>query len=189
MEKMIAGRYLGEVTRLRILEAESSGEWFEGWLDGETGLKIPYSFTTELLSDILFDESKDLVATSMLLGGLGVPDTKIDDRRLLRAICVSVARRSAHIVAASIAATASYIDPGLENEHIVAVDGSVFRGIPGYRREVERGLTHTLGESAGRIQVCYLRDGSGLGAAVVAAVASETENYALGTSRVVDVRS
>ena len=173
MEKMIAGRYLGEVVRLRILEAESSGEWFEGWLDGDTGLTIPYSFTTEFLADILFDGSKDLVATAMLLGGLGVSDTRINDRLLLREICVSVARRSAHIVAASIAATATYIDPGLKDEHMVAVDGSVFRGIPGYRGEVERGLTQTLGESAGRIQVCYLRDGSGLGAAVVAAVASE----------------
>lgn len=176
MEKMIAGRYLGEVARLRVVEAASKGEVFEGWLDERGNFAVPYSFTTEQLSDIIFDDSQDLRATAMELGRLGVATTTLDERRHLKEICVSVARRSAHIVAESIAATATYIDPGLKDEHMVAVDGSVFRGIPGYRGEVERGLMQTLGESADRIQVSYLRDGSGLGAAIVAAVASETEN-------------
>ena len=172
IEKMIAGRYLGEVARLRVLEVAARGAGFEGWLDGECGLTIPYSFTTEYLSDIAFDESEGLTATAMLLGRLGVSDTRVDDRRLLRDICVLVARRSARMVAMSIAATATYIDPSLDNEHIVAADGSVFRGMPGYQREIERGLEDILGDGAERVQVCYLRDGSGLGAAVVAAVAA-----------------
>lgn len=176
MEKMIAGRYLGEVARLRVVEVASKGEGFEGWLDERGDFAAPYSFTTEQLSDIIFDDSQDLTATAMELGRLGVGVTSLHERRHLKKICISVARRSARIVAESIAATATYIDPGLKNEHMVAVDGSVFRGIPGYRVEVERGLARTLGESADRIQVCYLRDGSGLGAAVVAAVASETES-------------
>jgi hexokinase len=175
MEKMIAGRYLGEVARLRVMEAASKGERFVEWLDEKGDFAAPYSFTTEQLSDIIFDDSQDLTATAMELGRLGVAISALDERRHLKEICVSVARRSAHIVAASIAATATYIDPGLKNEHMVAVDGSVFRGIPGYREEVERGLAQTLGESADRIQVCYLRDGSGLGAAVVAAVAAGLE--------------
>ncbi len=175
LEKMIAGRYLGEVARLRALEVAARGDGFDGWLDGGRGLTIPYSFTTELLSDILFDESENLTATAMLLGGLGVSDTRIDDRRLLREICVSVARRSARMVAMSIAATATYIDPDLDDEHIVAADGSLFRGMPGYQRDIERGLREILGDRSERVQVCYLRDGSGLGAAVVAAVAAASE--------------
>ena len=172
MEKMIAGRYLGEVARLRVVEAASKGEGFEGWLDERGDFAAPYSFTTERLSDIIFDDSQDLTATAMELGRLGVVVTTLDERTLLKEMCVSVARRSARIVAGSIAATATYIDPGLKNEHMVAVDGSVFRGIPGYRGEVERGLARALGESSDRIQICYLRDGSGLGAAVVASVAA-----------------
>ncbi|MXY22424.1 MAG: hypothetical protein F4Y49_13955 [Dehalococcoidia bacterium] len=174
MEKMIAGRYLGEVARLRVLEAESKGEGFEGWVGEGGDFSAPYSFTTEQLSDIIFDDSDDLTATAMELGRLGVATTTTDERRHLKEICVSVARRSAGIVAESIVATATYIDPGLNDEHMVAVDGSVFRGIPGYREEVERGLALTLGEGADRIQVCYLRDGSGLGAAVVAAVTASS---------------
>ena len=173
MEKMIAGRYLGEVVRLRVTEAASRGEGFDGWLKKEGGFAVPYAFTTENLSDIAFDDSEDLTATTMQLGRLGVSNTTAVDRRLLREICVTVARRSARVVAASVAATATCIDPLLENDHIVAADGSVFRGIPGYQAEIQRGLQDILGKRAERVQVCYLRDGSGLGAAVVAAVASE----------------
>ena len=173
MEKMIAGRYLGEVVRLRVSEAASRGEGSDGWLKKDGGFAVPYAFTTENLSDIAFDDSEDLTATMMQLGRLGVSNTTAVDRRLLREICVSVAQRSARVVAASIAATATCIDPLLENDHIVAADGSVFRGIPGYQAEIQRGLQDILGKGAERVQVCYLRDGSGLGAAVVAAVASE----------------
>ena len=173
MEKMIAGRYLGEVVRLRVSEAASRGEGFDSWLKKDGGFAVPYAFTTENLSDIAFDDSEDLTATTMQLGRLGVSNTTAVDRRLLREICVSVAQRSARVVAASVAATATCIDPLLENDHIVAADGSVFRGIPGYQAEIQRGLQDILGKGAERVQVCYLRDGSGLGAAVVVAVASE----------------
>ncbi|MCY4654050.1 MAG: hypothetical protein OXC95_12910 [Dehalococcoidia bacterium] len=174
MEKMIAGRYLGEVVRLRLCETAARGEVFEGWLTGGSGFNTPYAFTTEDLSDAIFDESEDLAATAIQLGRLGVSDATVGDRRLLREICVSVARRSARVVAASIAATATYIDPELEDEHIVAADGSVLRGMPGYQAELRRGLQDVLGERADRVQVCYLREGSGLGAAVVAAVAASS---------------
>ena len=173
MEKMIAGRYLGEVARLRIVRAAERGEGFKDWVAAESDFTTPYAFTTEHLSDIIFDQSEQLEATAMLLGRLGTPGAPLRDRRLLRDICVSVARRSARIVAASIAATATYIDARLEYEHIVAADGSVFRGIPGYMTEVERGLKDILGDGAERVRVCYLRDGSGMGAAVVAAIAAD----------------
>ena len=174
MEKMIAGRYLGEVARLRVCEIAARSEVFDGWLSGSSMFNAPYTFTTEDLSDVAFDTSEDLAATAIQLGRLGVSDTTIGDRRNLQDICVSVARRSAQIVAASIAATATYIDPDLKDEHIVAADGSVFRGMPEYQAELRRGLQDVLGERADKVRVCYLRDGSGLGAAVVAAVAARS---------------
>ena len=168
---MVSGRYLGEIVRLTLSDLESRGEGFEGWLDSSSVFRTPYAFTTEHLSDIAFDDSEDLTATSMLLRSLGVPDPTLDERRRLREICAAVARRSARIVASTIAATATYVDPDLDNDHIVAADGSVIRGYPGYQAEVQRGLHDILGARADRIRLVYLRDGSGLGAAVVAAVA------------------
>ena len=172
LEKMVSGRYLGEIVRLTLSDLESRGEGFEGWLDSSSVFRTPYAFTSEHLSDIAFDDSEDLTATAMLLRSLSVSDSTLDERRRLREICAAVARRSARIVASTIAATATYVDPNLEDDHIVAADGSVIRGYPGYQAEVQRGLHDILGSRADRIRLIYLRDGSGLGAAVVAAVAA-----------------
>ena len=171
LEKMVSGRYLGEIVRLTLSDLESRGEGFEGWLNSSSVFRTPYAFTTEHLSDIAFDDSENLTATAMLLRSLGVPESTLDDRRRLREICAAIARRSARVVALTIAATATYVDPNLDNDHIVAADGSVIRGYPGYQVEVQRGLHDILGSRADRIRLIYLRDGSGLGAAVVAAVA------------------
>ena len=171
IEKMVSGRYLGEIVRLTVLDLAFSDKEFEGWLDGSGVFGIPYAFTSEHLSDIAFDDSQDLTATAMLLRSLGVSDSTLDERRRLREICAAVARRSARLVASTIAATATYVDPNLDNDHIVAADGSVIRGYPGYQAEVQRGLRDILGPRADHICLIYLRDGSGLGAAVVAAVA------------------
>ena len=173
LEKMVSGRYLGEIVRLTVLDLASGGEGFEGWLDGSSVFSTPYAFTTEHMSDIAFDGSEDLTATAMLLRSLGVSDSALDDRRRLREVCAAVVHRSACLVASTIAATATYIDPNLENDHIVAADGSVIRGYPGYQAEVQSGLRDILGPRADRIRLIYLRDGSGLGAAVVAVVAAD----------------
>ena len=76
------------------------------------------------------------------------------------------------MVAMSIAATTRHIDPRLESQHVVAVDGSLFRGYPGYQEGVQAGLQEMLGDSGvQRVQVSYVRDCSGIGAAIIAAVA------------------
>ena len=173
IEKMVSGRYLGEIVRLVLLDAASAGGEFKGCLDGPSVFNTPYAFTAEHMSDISFDDSEDLTATAMLLRSLGIPDTTLDDRRRLRELCAAVARRSARLVASTIAATATYVDPNLDDDHIVAADGSVIRGYPGYQAEVRHGLRDILGTRADRIRLIYLRDGSGLGAAVVAAVAAD----------------
>ena len=172
IEKMVSGRYLGEIVRLTLSDLESRGEGFGDWLHGSGVFGIPYAFTAEHLSDIAFDDSEDLTATSMLLRSLGVPDSTLDDRRRLGEICAAVVKRSARLVASTIAATATYVDPNLDDDHIVAADGSVIRSYPGYQAEVQRGLREILEARADRIRLVYVRDGSGLGAAVVTAVAA-----------------
>ena len=170
LEKMISGRYLGEIVRLTVAHLASSGQGFDDWTAGSSVFQEPHTFTTEHVSDIAHDTSTDLVATKMLLYELGVPEASEDDRRRLREICVSVGTRSARLVAMAIVATATYVDPELDREHLVAADGSLFRGYPGYQVEVERGIAALLGDRADRVQLAYLRDGSGIGAAVLAAM-------------------
>ena len=181
MEKMVSGRYLGELVRLAVgdlsspLESvlASPKERFSNWAGAGSGLRVPYGFTTEHLSDVVYDSSVGLSSTGMLLSALGVPASTLSERRLLRRICRLVADRSARLVAMGIAATALYIDPELKATQVVAADGSLFRLAPGYQAEVERGLRELLGNrGANRVQLSYLRDGPGIGAAIIAAVAA-----------------
>ena len=173
LEKMISGRYLGEIVRLTVAHRSSQGEGFSDWLGESSIFRESYAFTTEYVSDIAHDTSPDLAATGMVLHELGVPEDTEDDRRRLREICISVGRRSARLAAMAMVATATYVDPELEREHLVAADGSLFRGFPSYEVEVELGIADMLGDRADRVEVAYLRDGSGIGAAVLAAMSRE----------------
>ncbi len=171
LEKMISGRYLGETVRLNTLGESAQGQSFVGWMDAYSAFRRPYAFTAEHLSDAIQDTSRDLRAVSMMLRKLGIRAPTAEDTLRLRRTCVDAARRSAHLIAMSIAATATYIDPNLEREHIVAADGSLLRGCHGYQAEIERGITEILDDRADRVRLAYIREGSGLGAAVVAATA------------------
>ena len=168
LEKMISGRYLGEIVR-QIVESEASeGGPFSGWLEPDSAFAAPYGFGTENMADIAYDTSEDLAATSMTLKSLGAPDSTLEARWRLRELCLSAITRSARLVAMAIAATALYIDPDLDREHVVSADGSVFRDLD-YQRQIERELSDVLGHRADRVRLAYLRDGSSLGAAILAA--------------------
>jgi hexokinase len=172
LEKMISGRYLGEIVRLVVAELSARSGNFSCWTGQNSVFDVPYGFTTEHLSDIAHDETHELAGTGILLRRLGVGVTTTDDRKFLKKICQLVVGRSARMVAMCIAATTLYIDPHLKHQHVVAVDGSLFRGYPGYQERVQAGLNEMLGDSAAeRVQVSYVRDGSGVGAAIIAAVA------------------
>ena len=172
LEKMISGRYLGEIVRLTVLDAAEREDAFPGFLARDSAFGVPYAFTAEALSDIAHDTSEGLAATAMLLRSLGVGKATYEDRRRLRDICESVALRSAQLVAAAIHATATYTDPHLTQEHIAAADGSLFRGIPNYQRRVETALAELAPQAPRKIRLAYLRESSGAGAAIVAATAS-----------------
>ena len=170
MEKMVSGRYLGEIVRLQIDDRSNRRDAFIGWQDGNSAFRLPYAFTTEHMSDVAHDNPDNLTATTMLLRSIGISEPAVNDVRRLREMCIETAQRSARLIAMAIVATATYIDPNMEREHVVATDGSLFRGFPNYRTEVESGIRQLLGPRSERVQVAYVRDGSGLGAGVLAAV-------------------
>ena len=168
LEKMISGRYLGEIVRQVVQSEASEGGPFAGWLEPGGAFSTPYALATENMADVAYDTSEDLAAASMLLKSLGAPGSTLETRRRLRELCLSAIARSARLVAMTIAATTLYIDPDLDDEHIVSADGSVFRDLD-YQRQVERELSDILGPRAAQVRLAYLRDGSGLGAAIIAA--------------------
>ena len=109
----------------------------------------------------------------MLLRSLGIAKSSLAAREALKQIYHLVARRSARLVATAVSAAILKIDPSLEKERGIAVDGSVYRAYLGYQDAVLKGLKDLLGkEESQKIQAVFIKNSSGVGAAVIAAVAA-----------------
>ena len=148
MEKMVSGIYLGEVARLVLVDMAGKGARFPG-LDMRHIAK-PYSFRAEEMSGLAVRKSTD-------------PGIK--------AVLDVVSSRASRIAAACMAAIITRMDPGLSKKHTIAIDGSVYEKYPDFSRKVRAALEELFGKKARRIKTVLAKDGSGKGAAIIAAVA------------------
>ena len=93
-------------------------------------------------------------------------------RALVKKICSIVALRAGRISAAGLAAIVTKMDPALLRRHTIAIDGSVYEKLPGFAGNIRSALRELFGSRArSRIKIALAKDGSGKGAAIVAAVA------------------
>jgi hexokinase len=160
LEKMVSGMYLGEIARLAA----------EDILKRKVGKKG--YFKSEYISLIVKDRSKNLSATGRILKGLTSDKTELADRIAVKKICHIVSKRAARISAAAIAAVITKVDPALSRRHTVAIDGSVYEKQPYFALNIRTALKELFGNKSSRIRMELTKDGSGRGAAIIAAIAS-----------------
>jgi hexokinase len=156
LEKMVSGMYLGRITGLVMKE--------------RLGLK--HDFKSEYISVIEDDNTPGLRRTGSVLKKTGVKKSDLIDRIFARNVCRSVSRRAARLGAACIAAIVTKTDPALARRHTVAIDGSVYEKHPAFKREIRSCLKEIFGAKSARIKIELAKDGSGKGAAIIAAVAA-----------------
>ncbi|MFH1189847.1 MAG: hexokinase [Candidatus Omnitrophota bacterium] len=168
LEKMVSGMYLGEAFRLIAADLISRKELFGGRLRGDFGKKM--AFKGEFVSQILSDRSPGLAGTISLLRRLGVKGPKVEDARMIKRICELLSARAARISSAAIFAVITRMDPGMRKRHTVAIDGSVYEKLPGFSAKIRETIGELSSGKAGRIRVTLTKDGSGRGAAIIAAV-------------------
>lgn len=154
LEKMVSGMYLGEITRRVVFHMISKGVFLgEGF---ERAYSEEYSFRTEDMS---------LVAA----GGMPQRDLSADERKALKKICDIVSLRSARIAGGAIAAVLLWMDKELRKRHTVAIDGSLFEKYPGFEKNIKNVFRELFGRRSKKIKLEMAKDGSGAGAAVIAA--------------------
>lgn len=178
-EKMVSGMFLGEVVRLVANDMIGNDGLFGGRASevfsaapgkDDIGAK---GFLTEYLSRIEGDDSPDLSGVGELLKELGIPDAPLKDRAALKSICGFVSTRSARVVASAMAALVRRVDPEMKSQRIsLAVDGSLFEKHPNYRSRLESAIAEMFPEDHQKIVLIGTKDGSGRGAAIIAAMAS-----------------
>ena len=156
MEKMVSGFYLGSIASLAIKDL----------LGLETELK------TEDMSVIENDHSAGFAKTASVLKKAGLAKCTPEERRQVKKICEVVSKRGARISAACVAAIIKKMDPSLLRRHTVAIDGSVYEKHPTFAKNMKSCLGEIFGPKSNLIKIALTKDGSGKGAAIIAAVAA-----------------
>lgn len=164
-EKMISGMYMGELVRLIMVECIDKGLLFNGMLSEE--MNTPHRFYTKYVSEIeKVEEGGDFSLTKQILDELGMPDATPEECNYVRKICQAVSERAAFLASAGISCLLNRIElPRVT----VAVDGSLFRFHPHFPK-LMMDKTKQLLKTNTDVKMVLSEDGSGKGAALVAAV-------------------
>jgi len=160
-EKMISGMYLGELVRQVCLDLVDKGLLFNGKASKKFLTKM--AFLTKFVSDI---ESHDNAKLLGVLNELEIDGTP-RDQMILKLVCAAVSKRAARLAAAGLVAIVMKINKPLCT---IAVDGSVFKLHPQFKTYMQETIKDLMPES--NIKLMLSEDGSGKGAALIAAVAA-----------------
>ncbi|CAG0897266.1 unnamed protein product [Darwinula stevensoni] len=163
LEKLVSGMYLGELVRVVLLGLREEGLVFEGRRCLQ--LREKGSVPTKYVSEIESDGPHHRVMAREILEEVGVSEPTVHDCATVRYVCRAVSRRAAHLAAAAVAAVARRVE---RSPVVAAVDGSLFRHHPHFARIMQEKTQQLLGPGT-EVELCLSEDGSGRGAALVAA--------------------
>uniref|UniRef100_A0A336LRV3 Phosphotransferase n=2 Tax=Culicoides sonorensis TaxID=179676 RepID=A0A336LRV3_CULSO len=168
-EKMISGMYMGELARLVMVKFTQEGLLFGG--QGSEVLFKRGQFFTKYVSEIETDKPGQYSYCMDVLEEIGLEHATPQDCANVRYICECVSSRAAHLVSAGIAALINKMD---EKSVTVGVDGSVYRFHPKFHDLMVNKIRQFVKPDI-QFDLMLSEDGSGRGAALVAAVACREE--------------
>ncbi|VVC36906.1 Hexokinase, N-terminal,Hexokinase, binding site,Hexokinase,Hexokinase, C-terminal [Cinara cedri] len=169
-EKMISGMYMGEIVRMVIVDLTNQKKLFDGRLSEQ--MKTPGTFDTSFVSDIESDET-NYKETLKVLNEMGIVKPSFVDCANVQFICECVSKRSAHLVSAGLA---TLLNKMSEKTVTIGVDGSVYRFHPYFHKIMVEKIKQLVNPEI-KFDLMLSEDGSGRGAALVAAVAIRDEQY------------
>uniref|UniRef100_A0A8C7K0B8 Phosphotransferase n=1 Tax=Oncorhynchus kisutch TaxID=8019 RepID=A0A8C7K0B8_ONCKI len=167
-EKLISGKYMGELVRVVLLKLVNEELLFNG--EASDLLKTRGSFDTRYVSQIESD-SGDRKQIYNILSTLGVLPSEMDCD-IVRLACESVSTRAAHMCGAGLAAVINRMRERRSQEVLkitVGVDGSVYKLHPCFQDRFHK----VVRELTPHCDITFIQseEGSGRGAALISAVA------------------
>ena len=169
-EKMISGKYLPQLVRLMVVDLIKKEKLFGGRVPEIFRLKD--TFQAYYMDTIESGSEKEVNKLARQIFGRVLT---VEERLIMAMVCHAVARRSARIAGALIAGALTRVEKRSKNKVTVAIDGSLFEKYPGYHRMLEEAIRELEGVKGRGISLKLTKDGSGIGAAVIAAVVSKAE--------------
>ncbi|KAK7793817.1 hypothetical protein R5R35_014322 [Gryllus longicercus] len=165
-EKMISGMYMGELVRLVLVKMTNDKLLFNG--QGSDLLFKRGNFFTKYVSEIESDKKGTYASCRQVLEELGLGHATDQDCANVRYVCQVVSTRAAHLASAAVATLINKIQ---EESVTVGIDGSVYRYHPHFHNLMMDKIA-TLVTPGLKFDIMLSEDGSGRGAALVAAVAA-----------------
>ncbi|KAL5220634.1 hypothetical protein ABZP36_025347 [Zizania latifolia] len=172
-EKLISGMYLGEIVRRVLLKLSLQSGIFGD--NDHCKLNTQFHLRTPHISTMHHDETPDLkIVSEKLHEILGITDTSLETRKMVIEICDIVARRAARLAAAGVAGILLKLgrNGSVDNNQrsVIAIDGGLFEHYTKFSECLESTLGELLGQEASKsVTVKHANDGSGIGAALIAA--------------------
>ena len=158
LEKMVSGRYMGELFGMALAD-----------LLGEKGKS--YEFTSIDMSNIIVDDSKDRQQVQKIVSGRTGRTLDLADCQQVQKLASTLVVRSARLVTASYVGIIWQLNgTGKALKQHIAIDGSVYEKMPLAKENIMQALSELLGEDAAVVDTVLENGGSGLGAAIAAAM-------------------
>ncbi|GAB2250123.1 hypothetical protein Droror1_Dr00013482 [Drosera rotundifolia] len=179
LEKMVSGEYLGEIVRRVLLRMAKEAAFFGDTVPKK--LEEPYILGTGDVSAMHDDTSSDLsVVAEKLAHVLQLSGSiSLEKRKVVVKLCAAVARRSARLSAAAILGILMKLGRDTKTEDgevqhtVIAIDGTLYRKYEQFRKYLHDTLKELLGDEVlEMVTLQQARDGSGIGAAIIAATHS-----------------
>nr|KAG5700615.1 hypothetical protein BaRGS_015445 [Batillaria attramentaria] len=164
-EKFISGMYMGEIVRLALEKLRKNGLLFSG--EGSYHMATRGRFYTKYVSEIEGDDVDSFKTTKQIFEELEIINVSEQDCRLARHVCSLVSRRAAFLSSAGVACLLQKMK---RKDVTVGVDGSLYRFHP-FFHDLMMEKIRVLAPGV-RFKLMLSHDGSGKGAALVAAVAN-----------------
>uniref|UniRef100_A0A3B3Q4W4 Phosphotransferase n=1 Tax=Paramormyrops kingsleyae TaxID=1676925 RepID=A0A3B3Q4W4_9TELE len=169
-EKIISGKYMGELVRLVLLKLVNEDLLFHG--EASEQLRTKGSFETRFVSQIESD-CGDRKQIYNVLTTLGLMPSELDCD-IVRLVCERVSTRSAHMCAAGLAGIINRMRESRCQELLeitVGIDGSVYKLHPSFQEKFHA----VVQELTPGCDITFIQseEASGRGAALISAVASK----------------
>ncbi|EMP28571.1 Glucokinase [Chelonia mydas] len=167
-EKMIGGKYIGEIVRLVLLKLVNENLLFHG--EASEKLKTRGSFETRFVSQIESDADDRKQTYNILTSFELLPS--LTDCDIVRMACESVSTRAAQMCSAGLAGVINRMRESRSEERLkitVGVDGSVYKLHPSFKDQFHA----TVRQLTPGCDITFLQseEASGRGAALISAVA------------------
>lgn len=171
-EKMISGMYMGELIRQVLVDLMKDDLIFFNC--NREKIVERGNFFTRYASEIESDPVGDYTRARMALQELDIDpdDVTTEDFSSLRYICEVVSRRASFMASAGITALLKKMD---YKDVVIAIDGSLFRYHPHFKNVMQSRISQLMGVDY-KFDLMLSEDGSGRGAALVAAVLKRNED-------------